>query len=67
MRIAVFFGGESVEHEISIISASQVIRALSLGYNVIPVYISKDNKMYCCKGLDNLKTYTNLSKIIKKK
>ena len=46
MKIVVTFGGDSVEHEISIISAFQVIEVLKTKYEVIPVYISKSNKFY---------------------
>lgn len=45
--IAVFFGGKSTEHDISIITAlSAVIKPLEASgkYNVIPVYITKDGK-----------------------
>ena len=39
--VAVFFGGRSVEHEVSIISGIQALTALdSSKYNPLPVYIS---------------------------
>lgn len=53
MNIVVVFGGKSVEHEISIISAIQVMEALSVNYNVIPVYVSKDNNFYFNKKMIN--------------
>ena len=43
MDIVVLFGAKSVEHEISIISAFQVISALKIKYNVIPLYVSKES------------------------
>ena len=47
IRVGVFFGGKSVEHEISVISAMQAIAALDMSkYDIIPVYISKDAKFY---------------------
>lgn len=47
MRVGVFFGGKSVEHEISVISAMQAIAALDTEkYDIVPIYISKDTKMY---------------------
>ena len=67
MRILVLFGGESVEHEISIITANQVINALKLKYTVIPVYISKKNKLYYTKNLDELESFKNIKEIIKNK
>ena len=42
------FGGRSVEHEISIISALQAAQSINREkYDVIPVYISKSGEMYC--------------------
>ena len=45
--VAVFFGGRSVEHEISVISALQAINAFDTSkYDIVPVYISKSGKWY---------------------
>lgn len=45
LRIAVLFGGRSAEHEVSIASASSVIRALDPAkYEVVPIGISKDGR-----------------------
>ena len=64
LNIAVFFGGETVEHEVSIISAHQAIEALDKEkYNVIPVYISKDRRMYISDLLLDMKNYTDLKKL----
>jgi D-alanine-D-alanine ligase-like ATP-grasp enzyme len=42
--VAVIFGGKSVEHEVSIISALQAIESMDKErYNVIPVYLTKDD------------------------
>ena len=47
IRVGLFFGGKSVEHEVSVISAIQVASAMDTGkYEIIPVYITKDNEMY---------------------
>ncbi len=60
IKLAVFFGGKSVEHEISIISAVQAMAALSREkYDVIPVYITKDNRLFtgeCLFDIDSYKT-----------
>lgn len=41
-RVAVLFGGKSVEHEVSIISAIQAIMSMDTEkYEVIPVYIDR--------------------------
>jgi D-alanine-D-alanine ligase len=45
LRIAVLFGGRSAEHEVSIASASSVIRALDPAkYDVVAIGISKDGR-----------------------
>ncbi len=46
-RVAVIYGSRSVEHEVSIITALQVMSALDRNkYEIIPVYISKDGVWY---------------------
>ena len=46
-NVAVFFGGRSVEHEISIISAVQAMGNIDLEkYEVIPVYMSKASEFF---------------------
>jgi len=45
LRVAVLFGGRSVEHEISVISALQLMLAIDPElYEVIPVYIAPDGR-----------------------
>lgn len=46
-KIAVFFGGRSPEHDVSVISGLQVLSALDLSlYDAFPVYISPDGAWY---------------------
>lgn len=67
LNIAVFFGGESVEHEVSIISASQAMNAMdSEKYNIIPVYIAKDRKMYCSDLLRDIRNYRDIPALLNK-
>ncbi|MDR3351249.1 MAG: D-alanine--D-alanine ligase [Prevotellaceae bacterium] len=69
-NIGVFFGGRSVEHEISIISALQVIKMIDTDtYNPIPVYITKDGCWYTgnwLKFIDNFRNYKLLLKRCRK-
>ena len=61
-NVAVFFGGRSVEHEISVISASQAMHAMNREkYNVIPVYISKQGRWYTGDALFDLKKYRDMN------
>ena len=55
MKIVVVFGGKSVEHEISIISAFQVIEILKTKYEVLAVYASKSNEFYYNKNIAKVK------------
>lgn len=44
-RIAVLFGGRSAEHEVSILSATNVMRALSPDrYDPLPIFITRDGR-----------------------
>lgn len=65
LNTAVFFGGESVEHEVSIISAHQAIAALDTErYNVIPVYVAKNRKLYVGEALNDIANFRNLNTLI---
>ncbi len=45
--IGVFFGSKSPEHDVSIITATQVIQGLrAIGFSVVPVYVSKEGSFY---------------------
>ena len=66
IKLGVFFGGKSVEHEIAIITANQAITSLNKEkYEIIPIYISKSGKMYTGEKLFDLKEYRDLDKLIK--
>ena len=46
-NIAVLFGGRSVEHEISVITALQLINVLDVTqYEPVPVYIAQSGRWY---------------------
>lgn len=64
-NVAVFFGGRSVEHEISVISALQAINAFDENkYNIVPIYISKQGRWYTGANLLELKNYRDLNKLV---
>lgn len=66
IKLGVFFGGKSVEHEIAIITANQAINSLNKEkYEIIPIYISKNGRMYTGQKLFDLKEYRDLDKLIK--
>jgi D-ala D-ala ligase N-terminal domain protein len=65
-NVAVFFGGRSTEHEISVISANQAMAAMDAEkYNIIPVYISKQGHWYTGEPLRDVKNYRNIPELLK--
>jgi len=65
INVGVFFGGVSCEHEISCISANQVLKALDPErYEIIPVYISKDYDLNnLCSSLDKICIYKDQNRV----
>ena len=57
-RIGVFFGGQSPEHEVSVITGLQAAAALtSQGNSVVPVYVSKAGRWYVGDQLHDIKAF----------
>lgn len=56
-NIAILFGGRSCEHEISILSAIQVMNALKDKYHVIPLYISKEGELFHHPSLMDIEVF----------
>ena len=58
MNIAVLFGSRSCEHDVSIISAMQLMEAAkTAGFTVTPIYISRDGMWYTGDALFNVETF----------
>ena len=56
--IGVFFGSRAPEHDVSIITGTMICAGLKgLGYNVVPVYISKGGEWYIDEALGDVKNY----------
>jgi D-alanine-D-alanine ligase len=66
IKLAVFFGGKSVEHEVSVITALQAVRSLDAAkYEVTPVYIDKNNCMYCGFMVGRIESYADIPALIR--
>ena len=66
LRAGVIFGGETVEHEVSIISAIQAMNKMDEEkYEIIPIYITKDREWYTGDMLKDIDVYQDLN-LIKK-
>ena len=58
IKVGVFFGGSSVEHDVSIITAVQAMENINKDkYEVIPVYIDKERTFYTGNVLREMDTY----------
>lgn len=61
IKLGVIFGGESVEHEVSIISAVQAMNKMDTEkYEIIPIYITKDREWYTGDSLKDIEIYQDL-------
>ena len=66
LNVGVIFGGKSVEHEVSIISALQMMENMNrLLYNPIPIYLSKDNDYYNSENMYDIEYFKDLKEAIK--
>ena len=66
IRVGVIFGGETVEHEVSIISAIQAMNKMDEEkYDIVPIYITKDREWYTGDMLKDIEVYQDFD-LIKK-
>lgn len=66
INLAVLFGGKSVEHEVSVISAVQAMASMNKEkYNIIPIYMTKSNEFYTGELLFDINSYKNIPEMLK--
>lgn len=62
LKLGVIFGGATVEHEISIITAVQAMENLDQEkYDIIPIYIDKERNWHTGKLLKDINLYKNFN------
>lgn len=67
LKVGVIFGGQSVEHEVSIISASQAMAALDVNkYDIIPIYLSKASEFYSSMDLLKIENFKDIKALLAK-
>ena len=67
IKVGVFFGGKSVEHEISIISMIEAtLRLNEEKYEIVPIYITKQGVMYTGEDLLDLEMYRDIPVLLKR-
>ena len=62
IKIGVLFGGETVEHEVSIISAITAMNKIDQEkYEIVPIYMTKDREWYTGEMLKDIDTYKDMN------
>jgi D-alanine-D-alanine ligase len=65
LRVGVFFGSRSVEHEVSVITAQQAMAAMPADHLVpVPVYIAKSGAWYTGDLLLQLERYKDIDRLV---
>ncbi len=65
LAVALLFGGRSVEHEVSVISALQAYENMDHDkYHIIPIYISKSGEFFTNHRLLDIKNYKDVNSLI---
>ena len=65
ITVGVFFGGRSVEHEVSVITAMQAMAALPPDLlTPVPVYIAKSGAWYTGPGLQTLEAFRDVERLV---
>lgn len=57
LSVGVVFGGRSVEHDVSIVTAHQVMAVVRERHEVVPIYVARDGRWFSGPGLDDLDVY----------
>lgn len=64
IKLGVIYGGETTEHEVSIISAVQAMNALNQDkYDIYPIYMGKDKTWYTGKLLMDIEIYKDMQNL----
>lgn len=64
-RVAVMYGGKSVEHEVSVISGIQALMNIDTDkYETIPVYITKQNEFYVGEDIGKIEAYKDIDGLL---
>ena len=63
--VAFIFGCRSVEHEVSIISAVQAMRAINKEkYDIVPIYVTKNGEMYTSDKMFEIEPFRDIKALI---
>ncbi|NLV50523.1 MAG: D-alanine--D-alanine ligase [Clostridiales bacterium] len=67
IKLGVFFGGRSVEHEVSVITGIQAINNLDRGkYDPVPIYMARDGAFWTGEAAGKIEEYSDIPSLLKK-
>jgi len=58
-RVGVLFGGPSVEHDVSIITAQQLMAVLGERHEVVPLYLAADGRLWTGEALRDVDSFAS--------
>jgi len=65
IHVGVFFGGRSVEHEVSVVTAQQVIAALPADrFRAVPIYVAKNGSWYTGDALRDIAAFRDVERVL---
>lgn len=65
LKVGLFFGGRSTEHEVSVITALQAYENLDKEkYDVIPIYVSKQEEFFTSSRFLDIKNYKDINSLL---
>ena len=66
IRVGIIFGGKSVEHEVSVISALQAMQSLDKDkYEATAIYLTKENELYVGSDIGNIEAYKDIPLLLR--
>jgi D-alanine-D-alanine ligase len=57
LNVGVVFGGRSVEHDVSIVTAHQAMAVLAEDHEIVPIYITREGRWLTSPGLNDLAVF----------
>ncbi len=67
IRVGLFFGGKSVEHEVSVITGLQAAQNIDRSrFDVIPIYITKQGEFYTGDEVGRIESYRDIPTLLRR-
>src|SRR5687768_12017681 len=57
LKVGVVFGGRSVEHDVSIVTAHQAMAALANRHEIVPLYVDREGRWWTDPALNNIEVF----------